>query len=196
MQFGTGIRGILILALLGGSGAALYPSSQQSQESVAEAARKARAQKKAAANAPKVITDDDLRPSAPAAGTESAAQGDKKAGEQAGKEGQAAASEGGKAAAPEKKDEQYWRTKFQAAREDLARAEKELNILQREVQKASSQYYPDPNKALQEQYNRKEINEKNEKIDAKKKEITALRQAIEDLETELRRSGGDPGWAR
>jgi cell division protein FtsL len=58
------------------------------------------------------------------------------------------------------------------------------------------QYYSDPQKALIQQHDRSDINEKTAKIDAKKKEIDSVNQQIADLEDELRKSGGDPGWAR
>ena len=50
--------------------------------------------------------------------------------------------------------------------------------------------------ALKEQNSRKDINEKTAKIGAKKQEIAQLRQGLDDLEDQLRKSGGDPGWAR
>jgi SMC interacting uncharacterized protein involved in chromosome segregation len=78
----------------------------------------------------------------------------------------------------------------------LSTAEKELDVLQRELNKDQVQYYADPQKALTQQYDRSDINEKTSKIDAKKKEIENLKQQISDLEDELRKSGGDPGWAR
>jgi predicted nucleic acid-binding Zn-ribbon protein len=68
--------------------------------------------------------------------------------------------------------------------------------LQREAEKADLQYYNDPQKAMQEQYTRAEINEKNEKIAARKKEIADLKQQLSDMEDQLRASGGDSGWAR
>jgi hypothetical protein len=49
---------------------------------------------------------------------------------------------------------------------------------------------------MQQGYTRSDIDEKTAKIDAKKKQIEADGQAISDAEEELRRSGGDPGWAR
>ena len=93
-------------------------------------------------------------------------------------------------------EEAAWRKRFADARAKLAQAEKELDILQREWEKAQVQYYPDPQKALKEQYNRKDINEHAAKVEAKKKEIAKMKQGISDLEDELRRAGGDPGWAR
>src|SRR5271156_598103 len=41
-----------------------------------------------------------------------------------------------------------------------------------------------------------DINEKTDKIEAKKKTIEADQQAIADAEDELHKAGGDPGWAR
>ena len=73
--------------------------------------------------------------------------------------------------------------------------QKELDVLQREANKAETQYYPDPQKALQEQYTRKEILDKDTKIAAKKQELAETRQQISDLEDQLRKAGGDPGWA-
>ncbi|MGC2724093.1 MAG: hypothetical protein WA224_09030, partial [Candidatus Acidiferrales bacterium] len=72
----------------------------------------------------------------------------------------------------------------------------ELDIMQRELGVLDVQYYNDPVKAMQQGYTRSDIDEKTAKIDAKKKQIEADGQAISDAEEELRRSGGDPGWAR
>jgi len=55
------------------------------------------------------------------------------------------------------------------------------------------EYYPDPQKALSEQNTRKDINEKMAKIAAKQQEIAQLKQGLEDLEDQLRKSHGDPG---
>jgi len=57
------------------------------------------------------------------------------------------------------------------------------------------QYYSDPQKALAEQYTRKDINDRDAKIAAKKKEVDQIKQRISDMEEALRKSGGDPGWA-
>jgi polyhydroxyalkanoate synthesis regulator phasin len=58
------------------------------------------------------------------------------------------------------------------------------------------QYYPDPQKALMQQYNRGDINEKTAKVDAKKAEVESLKQQVADLEDTVRKAGGDPGWVR
>jgi hypothetical protein len=170
------------------------PQQQQTGDTLADAARKAREQQKAAPKPKKVYTDDDVKPASPApeAGAAGAGQA----------EGAAQASEkaGGAAAAPgaggAEDPETMWRRRFAEQRQKIATAEKELDILQREAQKAQVQYYSDPQKALMEQNTRQEINDKNAKIDQKKQEIAKLNQQLDDMEDELRKSGGDPGWAR
>jgi hypothetical protein len=173
-------------------------SSQQSTgDAVADAARKAREQKKKEAAKPKrVYTDDDVNhltsgtptPSTEAATPEAGAEGSAKTPDAQ------AAKDAGKAGEPEESPETKWRKRFKEVYANLARAEKELDVLQREDNKAQTQYYTDPQKALAEQYSRKEINEKDTKIAAKKKEVEQLKQQISDMQDELRKSGGDPGW--
>ena len=68
--------------------------------------------------------------------------------------------------------------------------------MQRELGELNLQYYSDPMKAMQQELTRSDINAKTDKIDAKKKEIEADEQAISDAEDDLRKAGGDSGWAR
>ena len=81
-------------------------------------------------------------------------------------------------------------------RQKISETQQELDILQKELNKDQVQYYSDPQKALMQQHDRSDINERTAKIDAKKKELDALNQKLSDLEDELRQAGGDPGWAR
>jgi chromosome segregation ATPase len=159
------------------------PPEQKPPQSAAEAARKAQEQKKSAPKAKRSFSTDDvasLRGKASSVGAEASApaEGEKPAGTSSGD------------------DEAAWRAKFTEARGKLAQAEKELDILQRELNLMSQQYYSDPTKAMQEQYERKEINEQRAKIDAKQKEIQQLKQAISDMEDELRKAGKPIGWSR
>ncbi len=203
------IKASLILPALCLAGLTAYAqqqgsSQQQTSDPVADAARKAREEKKNAQKPKKVYTDDDVRhnlggPAAPSsttgtgsAGTNStggaAASGEKKAtGEQ-----KAGKDEKGE----DPNSEAAWRKRFQDQREKIAKAERELDILQREAQKSQVQYYTDPQKAMTEQNSQAEVNEKMAKIQAKKQEIVQLKQGLDDLEDQLRKSGGDIGWAR
>lgn len=160
-------------------------SQQQTGDPVADAARKARQSKKDTTKPKKVYTDDDLKKgtpepeaatsSTPGTATDSTGQGTK---------------------AEEPNGEAAWRAKFKDQHDRIAKAEKELDILQRELQKAQMEYYPDPQKAMKEQNSRAEVNDKTAKIEAKRKEIEQLKQGLDDLEDQLRKANGNPGWAR
>ncbi len=99
-------------------------------------------------------------------------------------------------AAKEDKGEEYWRKRFAEACYKLRMAEEERDILQRELGVLSVQYDPNPAKALFEGATNRKINEHRKAIEDKKAEIATLRQELSDLEDDLRRAGGHPGWAR
>lgn len=177
------------------SSAAATQAAQNQDDSLGAAARRAREQKKEPAKPAKVFDNDNIpaqggisavgtvKPeTGPAAGT---ALGVKAATE--------SASAAGKSA---KGDEKSWRKKFSELRNKLETDKQELEVLQRELGVVTVQYYNDPNKALQQDLTRQDINDKTAKIEAKKKNIEADQQAITDAEDALRRSGGDTGWAR
>jgi chromosome segregation ATPase len=193
---------MVVLLAAGAIAPAPAPAQGAPQESVAEAARKARAQKKAPVKPVRVYTEEELAKEKAAQEGEPAAISTVGAEQQkTTTEGKETAKEAGKSGGEaDKKEgdnqEQKWRERFKGARENLERAEKELDILQREAAKASLQKYSDPNQAMREQFERKEINDKNAKIEEKTKEIAQFRQALSDLEDELRKAGGDPSWAR
>jgi hypothetical protein len=167
-------------------------NSQQTGDPVADAARRAREAKQNAPKPRKVYTDDDVsRPKpAPAAAIAASTTSDSTA-QPAGTSANTPAP-----ADQDAKTEAAWRQRFKEQRDKISRAEKELDILQRETQKAEIQYYPDPQKAMNEQYTRKEINDKDAKVEAKRKEIADLKQGLSDLEDALRKAGGDSGWSR
>jgi len=186
---------------------AAWPMATQSQQQgqgqqpatdpLAEAARKAREQKKAEAKPKKVYTDDDFRsapPPATASGEKAGAAA--KAGAKGAEGTTQTAKDEKKEGAPGEDEETKWRKRFKEMHNKIAQAEEELNILQRELDKGQVQYYTNPQKAMEEQNNRKDINEKTGKIDAKKKEIEQLKQDLSNMEDALRKSGGDIGWAR
>ena len=179
--------------------AGLSAAAQQTGDPVADAARKAREKKKDAAKPKKVYTDDDLKGSVPAPEAAPASAPANASGTEATKTAQVAGDTTKSGDATKTEDpnsEAAWRKRFQAQRDKIAKTEKELDILGRELEKAQLEYYPDPQKALKEQYDRGDINKKSAKIDAKQRELDQLRQGLADLEDQLRKSGGDPGWAR
>jgi hypothetical protein len=94
------------------------------------------------------------------------------------------------------KDEGYWRKQFAAIDYKIKTAQSELDILQRELDVALLQYYPNPATAMREGVTRKEINEHRDAIENKNKEIRELKVEREELEDALRHAGGPAGWSR
>lgn len=164
--------------------------STPQEDSLAAAARKAREQKKDSGHPTvKVFTNDDL----PGGGGISTVGGDKDT-DSAGADKQDPAPAG-------PNDEKTWRARFAKLHHKLDQDQEELDVLQRELAVAQTQYYGgDPNKATNDQMSGQpfgaEYTKKLDAIDAKKKQIEADKQAIADAEDQLRKSGGDSGWAR
>ena len=172
--------------------------SSQQTDSVADAARRSR-EAKQTAKPKKVYTEDDVTRPKPAPASEANPATAQSGTPAATNPDGTPATVTAPAITREQQDAQTeaaWRKRFKDQRDKIARAEKELDILQRETQKALVQYYPDPQKAMNEQYSRKEINDKEAKVEAKRQEIAQLKQGLSDLENELRKAGGDSGWSR
>ncbi len=149
--------------------------------SIADAARKAREQKKSEPKSEKVFTNDNL----PAEGGINVV-GDATAPAPAGASPAAAVI-----------TEKIWRDRFAAARAQLQRDQADLDLMQRELGKLDVQYYPnDPTKQLMQSVTNTDINDKRAKIAEKQQKIRQDEGDISVLEDQLRKSGGDPGWAR
>jgi hypothetical protein len=167
-----------------GQNQAQAPAAQK--ESLADAARKAREQKKEAPKAAKVFTNDNI----PTTGGISSV-GKEAANTEAGSPTPAEETK----ASSTSTDERKWRDRFAELDHKLDQDQAELDIMQRELGVLSTQYYSDPTKQMQQQLSREDINKKTADIEAKKKQVEADKQAIADAQDELRKSGGDPGWA-
>ena len=177
-------------AQTGGTSQSAAASAQASQQpSLADAARKAREQKKDIPKSTKVFTNENL-PGAGAistVGSESAPAA----------ETTAQTTEASAAQTPAASDdEKTWRDKFAGLRRKLAQDQSDLEVMQRELGVLSLQNYSDPVKAMQQNLSRDDINKKTTDIETKKKQVAADQQAISDAEGDLRKSGGDSGWAR
>jgi len=160
------------------------------KDSLAEAARKAREQHKESAKAAKVFTNDDLptQGGVSTVGSSSAVAPSE-------------ATAAGGAKTPAGNNEKAWRDRFSQLRHKLEQDQAELDVMQREVGVAEVQYYNgDPQKAQQDKTSQQALgtayNKKVADIDAKKKQVEADQQAISDAEDDLRKAGGDSGWAR
>ena len=174
------------------AGATNGASAAPAADPLAAAARRAKEEKKHDAKPAKVFTNDNM----PAVGgvstvgagpADASASGDKASG--------ASTTAATTTAAPAQ-GETYWRGKFDKLNKKLEQDQSELDVMQRELGQLSLQNYSDPNKAMQQGYSHSDIDKKTAEISAKQKEIEADKQAISDAQDDLRKSGGDPGWAR
>jgi hypothetical protein len=98
--------------------------------------------------------------------------------------------------APAGQGEKYWRDKFASLNAKLKQDQDELDVMQRELGVLNVQNYNDPVQAMQQGLTRGDINKKTSDIDAKQKAVADDKQAIEDAQDALRKSGGDAGWGR
>ena len=171
------------------------PAQTAPVDPLVAAARKAREQKKDQPKPARVFDNDNIPTQGGVSAVGSAPGGESTAGGAAAEpDGDQAA--GKTAAPPSGNEEKTWRERFTGLRKKLEQDQADLEIMQRELGVLDVQYYNDPMKGMQQGYTRSDINEKTAKIDEKKKQIEADQQALSDAEEELRRSGGDIGWAR
>ena len=169
------------------------PAQPSTGDPVADAARKARAEQKTAPKPKKVFTNDDIPSAVPPPAPAATDATNKNAPQQ---EAENVTAQKSTDPADDPKNEAYWHKRAKKLRDKLAVTQQELDVLQRELSKDEVQYYPDPQKALMQQYNRADINAKTAKVDAKKADVESLKQQVADLEDTVRKAGGDPGWVR
>jgi hypothetical protein len=165
-------------------------------DSLAAAARKAREQKKDQTRAAARVFDNDTIPKkggVSAVGVSADASSTDANGAPTSGTNDGAAAAGGP---PGPNDEKGWRELFAKLQKKLQQDQDKADIDQREFGVLDVQYYNDPNKAMEQNLTRSDINEKTAKIDADKQQVEADKQAIADAEEQLRKSGGDIGWAR
>jgi hypothetical protein len=189
------VAGLVAVVLLGG-GFAWAQQVLTQGETLAEAARRVRAElaRKDLSRVP-LFTNDNL----PKAGGAISVVGGASAAAPA--EGGAAGAEQAAAGAQGDCDDNCWKARFSEQRGKIQTAQRELEILQREYNLARTQFYQDPNQAVREQYSGntaggQQLQALQQQISEKQAEIQKLQQELSNLENELRRAGGNPGLAR
>ena len=182
-----------VLSLFGCAGVGRAQDSSgtaSGSQSLGDAARKARAQKKDSAKPAKVFTNDDmggLKGTISVVGNGPDSQSGAATDNAAGKTGDKKSSDAA--------DEASWRAKFAGARKTLAADQKELDILQREFNLKQQQYYTDPTVALKQQNSREDLNKAQGQIEAKKQAVEKDKEALANMEDDLRKAGGNARWA-
>ena len=180
------IFALILVCLAPGAGVS-QQNTGTSDTSLGDIARQLKAQKPKVPKPAYVFTNDNLSPASPAS-TIAGTPPDKKPTDET--------------SPPDKKktgaahDETYYRAKLSELKDNLDTHTRQLEVLQQKLGQNQTQYYPDPNKTLQQEYSRKDINTLDKDIEAKKQQIADDQTAIDDLNDQLRHEGGDPAWLR
>jgi hypothetical protein len=166
-------------------------------ESLGEAARKARAQK-ANASKPKVYTDDSVQNLSGhgvsvvgdgAGGSGSSYAGDANAGASAG----TGAGAGGGQAPAGGNQEQYWRGRAAAIRNQMAQCDQKISEIQDDIAKHGA-VTVDPMSGAQAGVIY--VEDRNQEIKKVEQQKAGLQGQLETLEEEGRKAGADSGWFR
>ena len=94
------------------------------------------------------------------------------------------------------RDEKFWRTAFQNAREDVKRAEARVEILDLRLKGLNTQLLQQSDIYNRENRIGAETTAAQQALEEGRKDLEQARKKVVDLEDELRRSGGPAGWAR
>jgi hypothetical protein len=94
------------------------------------------------------------------------------------------------------RDEKYWRNAFQTARQELQAAESHVRIMELRVNELNRQLLTESSMYNREYRMANDINAANAEYAKARQDLELARRKITDLEDELRRSNGMPGWAR
>ena len=93
-------------------------------------------------------------------------------------------------------DEKYWRDQFQKARDEVKRAEEKVQILDLRVKDLNSKLLNRSDIYNRENQLLPEITAAQKELEEARAQAEQAKKKITDLEDELRRAGGPPGWSR
>jgi hypothetical protein len=204
---------ISTMALVLGLWTSLAPA-QNSTTSVplGDVARQLKAQRTKSEGKSKLFTNDDLATPSPSPGpaatspakppttSKEAKPGEKPAKATSGNEAEKESAKATPAKTGEETHgEKYYRGRMSKLQERLEIHQRELSVLEQKLGQNEMMYYPDPNKGLLQQSGptaMSDVHKLQDQIAEKKAEIAADQEAIEDLQEQLRREGGDAGWLR
>jgi hypothetical protein len=94
------------------------------------------------------------------------------------------------------RDEKYWRGAFQQARGDLKRAEEKAAVLDLRLKELNTEMLRQSDVYNREYRLGPEIVSTQKQLEEARKAADLAKKKLADLEEDLRRSGGLPGWAR
>lgn len=158
-------------------------SAQQKEDSVAEAARKAK-ERKAASTQGKVFTEDDL-------------SGMRKEGVSVVGSENKKTAQPARIAAPEAdydpNSEQYWRKKARPILDEIAAVNRQIEQLKEDSKKYGNAGF-DVSRGMKDGV--AYVLDRNTRIEKLEKRKTALEKQLDDLQEEGRKAGAEPAWFR
>jgi hypothetical protein len=93
-------------------------------------------------------------------------------------------------------DEKYWRDQFQKARDDVKQADQKIQLLDLKVKDLNNQMLNRSDIYNREQVLGPQITATQKELDAARAQSEAAKKKLTDIEDDLRKAGGLPGWAR
>ena len=185
---------VLLIALLGLAGAPASGQESGKAPSLGEVARRLRAEREKEKQKPVAVYTNDNLPSRGSLGIATL-----KLKESAKKKAKSTGKSVPAAGAPGKKGEEYFRSKAEKIKSQMELHRRQLAVLQQQLGLARVQYYPNPQKTLEQESTpafQTDVDKLRAKIGEKEKAIVNDQEAMDDLQQELRQAGGDPGWIR
>jgi hypothetical protein len=181
MQQRTLLRTVALLGLAGAALSLPLFAQDSSTDSVAEAARRARAQKKAAAAKPAiVVTDDTLKP-APASGSSAPTSADTTSTSTPDANGAPAGAQAPPAvAAPSEAEEKKKQAQIEALKQEVAAKQAELDLAQREMTLDNEAYYSKPS-YQDDKAGATKLAAEQATVNQEKEELAALNAKLADL---------------
>jgi len=93
-------------------------------------------------------------------------------------------------------NEKYWRDQFQKARDDVKRAEEKVQLLDLRVKDLNNQLLNRSDIYNRENQLGPQITAAQKQLEEARAQAEQAKKKVSDLEDDLRRAGGPPGWAR
>lgn len=183
-----------LMALLAQTGTPVHAQEFSNTPSLGKVARQLRAERQRQKHGPVAVYTNDNLPSRDSIGigTLKGTGGTKE------EEARTAKSPSA-AGAPKVRGEKYFRSKANKLRSRMEIHRRQLAVLQQQLGLAKTQYYPNPQKTLEQESTpafQADLDKLRSKIATVEKEINDDQEAMDELQVELRRQGGDPGWVR
>jgi hypothetical protein len=186
---GTFLVGLMFLGISPSHG-----QEPATTRSLGQVARQLKAQRKKERHKPVAVYTNDNLPSGRSLGMVSAEME-----EGAQKKEQTTGKGAPSASASEEHGEKYFRSKAGKIRSQMEFHKRQLAVLKQQLGLARMQYYPDPQKTLEQESTpafQTDEGKLRAQIANAEKAVADDQKAINNLQQELRRAGGDPGWIR